>query len=162
MSHPRLMLTLIAGLSLSLLAHGEAYAQAITVQQPVVQQFGVQTVVSVPDRGAALLGSVSSAAESSRRSGIMPLSSSIGRQIAHSSLSVHVTIHDFAAMDAALLAAAEEIDERSSRNAHDAQLNGMAARAREQLLRGHQPVRSDRIHAVRAPAATSTPAAKPR
>jgi hypothetical protein len=123
-----------------LLAGREAGAQAITVQQPVVQQFGVRTVVSVPDRGAALRGSVGSAAEARRWNGPLPFGSSIGRQIAHSSLSVHVTIHDFAAMDAALLSAADALDDRDRRTARDAPLNGMAARAREQLLRQHPQI----------------------
>jgi hypothetical protein len=134
------MLTPAVVVSLTILAGREVCAQAITVQQPVVQQFGVQTVVSVPDRGAALLGSVSSAAEFRRRDGFGPLSTSIGRQIAHSSLSVHVMIHDFAAMDAALLSAADAIENRSRRPAHEAPLSGMAVRAREQLLRQHRHI----------------------
>jgi hypothetical protein len=127
------MLTPFVVVSLTILVGDTARGQAITVQQPVVQQFGVRTVVSVPDRGAALLGSVGSAGEFRRGSGFMPLGTSIGRQIAHSSLSVHVMIHDFAAMDAALLSAADAMQDRGS--AHDVPLNGMAARAREQLLR---------------------------
>jgi hypothetical protein len=126
------------GLSLTLLAGSEAHAQVITVQQPVVQQFGVRTAVSVPDRGAALLGGVSSAGEFRRGSGFMPLGSSIGRQIAHSSLSVHVTIHDFVAMDAALLATAESMEAMQNRTTPGIPLNDMAARAREQLLRQHR------------------------
>lgn len=129
------ILTPIVVVSLTILASDTTRAQAITVQQPVVQQFGVRTVVSVPDRGAALLGSVGSAAESRRWNGPLPFGSSIGRQIAHSSLSVHVTIHDFAAMDAALLSAADAMEDRDRRATHDPPLSGMAARAREQLLR---------------------------
>ena len=37
-----------------------AHGQNITIQQPVIGQFQVNTAVSVPDRGSALLGGVSS------------------------------------------------------------------------------------------------------
>ena len=135
MSAPKGMVTLLIGLSLTISAGRTACAQAIAVQQPVVQQFGVQSAVSVPDRGAALLGSVGSAAEFRRQAGPLPMSTAIGRQIAHAGVSVHVTIHDFAAMDAAVLSAAAQMDGRVARNAPP---TGMAARARNQLLRQHR------------------------
>jgi hypothetical protein len=80
-----------------------AEAQQITVQQPVVEQFGVGTTVSVPDRGSALLGGVGSAASGRITTGPFRSGSSVGLSRQASSARVHVFIHDFEAMDAALL-----------------------------------------------------------
>jgi hypothetical protein len=80
-----------------------ASAQSITVQQPVVQTFSVDTVVTVPDRGSTLLGSMSSAGDSRSQYGFNPFGSSIGGYRNHSSAHATVYIHDFAAMDEALL-----------------------------------------------------------
>ena len=44
-------------------ATSSVFAQRVTVQQPVIQVFSVDTVVSVPDRGTAFLGGVSTASE---------------------------------------------------------------------------------------------------
>lgn len=78
-------------------------AQQVTVQQPVVATNSVRTSVSVPDRGSALLGGVSSA--QSARSSYGPLRSgtSTGLSRSASSMSASVYIHDLRAMDEALL-----------------------------------------------------------
>ncbi len=78
-------------------------AQQVTVQQPVVGTNSVRTTVSVPDRGSALLGGVSSA--QSGRSSYGPLRSgtSAGLSRSASSMSTSVYIHDLRAMDEALL-----------------------------------------------------------
>lgn len=78
-------------------------AQQVAVQQPVVATNSVRTTVSVPDRGSALLGGVSSA--QSARSSYGPLRSgtSTGLSRSASSMSTSVYIHDLRAMDEALL-----------------------------------------------------------
>ena len=79
------------------------HAQQVAVQQPVVATNSVRTTVSVPDRGSALLGGVSSA--QSARSSYGPLRSgtSTGLSRSASSMSASVYIHDLRAMDEALL-----------------------------------------------------------
>jgi hypothetical protein len=81
-------------------------AAQVTVQQPVVQSFSANTSVSVPDRGWATIGGVSSAAAGRSTSGPVRTGSSVGRQAQASSLSTGVFIHDLRAMDEALLATA--------------------------------------------------------
>jgi hypothetical protein len=110
-----------------------ALAQGITIQQPVVQRFGVATVVSVPDRGAALLGGVSSLRTSARRDALSFPRSTRGREMTHSSLSAHVVIHDLQAMDEALLSRAG-----AARLADgDRQRHPVAVAASRQLLRDY-------------------------
>lgn len=94
-----------SGIALLVLAAlpASAAAQSLTVQQPVVETFGVNTVVSVPDRGSVLLGSFSGASDSRLWNGFNPVGSSLGLERSHSSARAHVYIHDFAAMDEALL-----------------------------------------------------------
>jgi len=98
---------------------GSVWGQRITVQQPVVQQFGVSTVVSVPDRGSLMLGGVGSAASGSRRSAIFGPGSTYGSRTAGSAISVHATIHDFEAMDRALLGQGTSAASPSSRGPAD-------------------------------------------
>lgn len=95
---------LSAGLCCGLLAGflaSPAEAQNLTVQQPVFGVNSVGTTVSVPDRGSALLGGVSSAGASRSRYGSGPFrpGSTSGQFHSASSSSVSVTIHDFAEMD---------------------------------------------------------------
>ncbi len=85
------------------LAPLRAQPRAITVQQPVVQSFGVDTVVSVPDRGSVLLGSVGSSIGTRSWNGFTPWGSSLGVERNVSSARATVWIHDFEAMDEALL-----------------------------------------------------------
>ena len=80
---------------------GTASAQRLLLQAPVIGRFSVSTSVSVPDRGGMLLGGVSRAADG-RKSfgpGSFPAGSSRGRSTLNRSISSHVYIHDFAAMD---------------------------------------------------------------
>jgi hypothetical protein len=78
-------------------------ADAQVVQQPVVSGFSVDTVVSVPDRGAAFSGGVLSGQSGSRSAGPLRGASSIGRSFQGAATETRVFIHDFEAMDAALL-----------------------------------------------------------
>lgn len=114
------------------------HAQDRVVQQPVVRQFRVGTSVSVPDRGRALLGGISQGATGTRRFG-GPLRSGTnsGREFSNSSQSVSVYIHDFDAMDTALLNAA---DESASGSRFERPLHSRAASAWESL-RGRRPGR---------------------
>jgi len=81
-----------------------AYGQAVTVQQPVVGVFSVDTVVSVPDRGRMTLGGVSSAGSQWSSYGFGPFrQSSFGQFTNASAADVGVYIFDFEAMDQALL-----------------------------------------------------------
>lgn len=110
-----------------------ASAQTVTVQQPVVQQFGVNTVVSVPDRGSALLGSVSSAQTFGGSRGPALPSSQRLRSVRHSAARVNVFIHDSEAMDKAVLAAADAQSAMQRRS----NLTGMTAHAQRSLLKRH-------------------------
>lgn len=78
-------------------------ADAQVVQQPVVSGFSVDTVVSVPDRGAAFSGGVLSGQSGSRSAGPLRGASSVGRSFQGAATETRVFIHDFEAMDAALL-----------------------------------------------------------
>uniref|UniRef100_A0A7C4QS32 Uncharacterized protein n=1 Tax=Schlesneria paludicola TaxID=360056 RepID=A0A7C4QS32_9PLAN len=80
-----------------------AAAQPVTVQQPVVGSFSVNTTVSVPDRGGVHLGSVNAAAAGRTVLGPLPSGPSVGLQTRGSSVSTTVFIHDLRAMDEALL-----------------------------------------------------------
>jgi hypothetical protein len=95
-----------------------ACAQApTTVQLPTIQVFSVNTTVSVPDGGGALLGGINRAADSSVTRGL-PLASKIpglgrlagnrgiGSTRSSSNMSVHATIIDHQELDAAVLAEA--------------------------------------------------------
>lgn len=93
----------ILGLPLCL-SPGRALAQAVTVQQPAVGVFSVDTVVSVPDRGRMFLGGVSSAGSQRLSYGFGPLRQSSSSHFASSgSADVGVYVFDFEAMDQALL-----------------------------------------------------------
>ena len=76
-----------------------AEAQAVRIQQPIVQQFSVGTTLTVPDRGSALLGGIRSGATHSRQSGPFRSGSRYGHSFQSSTSSVGVYIHDFEAMD---------------------------------------------------------------
>ncbi|REJ85793.1 MAG: hypothetical protein DWQ34_28380 [Planctomycetota bacterium] len=80
-----------------------ALAQRITVQQPVVETFSVDTVVSVPDRGRMFFGGVGQSATSTSNYGLAPGGSSVGGFSSHSGMDVGVYIHDLDAMDEYLL-----------------------------------------------------------
>ena len=97
----RLLIPVTAG-CVVLLATQSAPAQQ-TVQQPVVEQFSADTVVSVPDRGRLFLGGVGSAGATRKEYGPIPWGTASGRFTSNSSLDVGVFIHDFGAMDEAQL-----------------------------------------------------------
>ncbi len=86
---------------ITLTLSGTARAQRLFLQAPVIARFSVSTSVSVPDRGGMLLGGVSRGADGTKSfgPGSFPTGSSRGRSISHRSISSHVYIHDFAAMD---------------------------------------------------------------
>lgn len=124
-----------------------AFAQRATIQQPVVSTFGVNTTVSVPDRGRAHLGSLSRAGESRKAFGPFVRGSSRGSFRDHSSTSVGVRIHDFEEMDRRLLG-------RTSRFPTGPRLSSSAENAYQSLLAQHtrgsisgfarQPISSNR------------------
>lgn len=81
-----------------------------TVQLPSYSYFGVDTSVSVPDRGSMSLGGIGRSSMGSTAFGpvLGPRSRSFGRQMSASSTTVHATIHDFDAMDRQLLKQAQK------------------------------------------------------
>jgi hypothetical protein len=99
----RIFAFLLAG---CLLAGGPAALGAV-VQLPTFSHFGVSTTVEVPDSGGGLVGGVDRSASGNGEIG-GPLSpwrsSAIGSQQGASSTHLVATIHDFEAMDEALLA----------------------------------------------------------
>ena len=99
----RIFAFLLAG---CLLAGGPAALGAV-VQLPTFSHFGVSTTVEVPDSGGGLVGGVDRSASGGSQVG-GPLSpwrsSAIGSQQGASSTHLVATIHDFEAMDEALLA----------------------------------------------------------
>jgi hypothetical protein len=105
----------IAAIAL-LAASQSARAQGV-VQQPVVETFGVDTVVSVPDRGSAFLGGVSTARSGYSTYGPLSLNRAYGFDYGYTYIDVSVFIHDFEAMDQALLAVPTEASLRSHSNA---------------------------------------------
>jgi hypothetical protein len=127
-------LAAFAVLLLLILRADDAAAQSIVVQRPVVQQFGVRTVVSIPDRGSIHLGGVGSAGIVSRRNLASGPTSSVANFRRHGDMHAHVTIHDLSDLDARVLAEAA-----GSRPPEESRaLSGMAAHACRQLLQNHQ------------------------
>ena len=127
------------------------------VQLPRFHRFSATSSVRVPDRGGAVLGGVSRSASMRGTSGLSALgrlgrNTAISRMSGSSSASVHVTVHDFEAMDRAILAKAAArrrpasvqqrraaaIEHRLASAAADAQHNGpfqsVAAIRRQQQL----------------------------
>jgi hypothetical protein len=96
------MLSMASGLSMLLLLPESGLGQ-LTVQQPVFGVNSVTTTVSVPDRGRAHLGSISRARDSRTHFGPFRPGTHTGLDREHSTMSVGVYIHDFAAMDEYLL-----------------------------------------------------------
>lgn len=95
---------LSAGMLAGLVSPAVAQLPA-TVQLPSFSYFGVDTSVSVPDRGSMSVGGVGRSSMGSTAFGpvLGPRSRSFGRQMSASSTTVHATIHDFDAMDRQLL-----------------------------------------------------------
>ncbi|MFO1091738.1 MAG: hypothetical protein U0992_00280 [Planctomycetaceae bacterium] len=90
--------------AVAVLNRAQTASAQLGVQQPVVGQFSADTIVSVPDQGRLFLGGVGSAQSSQRVYGPLPSGTATGRALSNSSLDVGVYIHDFEAIDAALLA----------------------------------------------------------
>ena len=89
-------------------------AQQVAVQQPVVATNSVRTTVSVPDRGSALLGGVSSAQSARSNYGPLRSGTSTGLSRSASSMSTSVYIHDLRAVDEALLSSVQDSPEPSA------------------------------------------------
>jgi hypothetical protein len=94
------LLTLIACLA------KPAPAQQVVVQQPVFQQFVAPTTVLVPDRGGAWLGGVGGVGQGRNVPGPIPMSRGTATSSGSSSVQVRAYVHDFRAMDEAILGTA--------------------------------------------------------
>jgi len=96
-------------LSLALVALTARSAAAQSVQLPTLSSFRAGTAVSVPDRGSVYIGGINRAADGRKEFGtpLLPLRNrSIGSERSASSMWTSVYIHDFEAMDEALLSQA--------------------------------------------------------
>jgi hypothetical protein len=82
-------------------------AQQVVVQQPAFQQFAAPTTVLVPDRGEAFLGGTRGGFRARDVQGPIPLGSARAGGAGASSVSTRVSVHDFRAMDEALLRGSE-------------------------------------------------------
>lgn len=82
-------------------------AQQVVVQQPAFQQFAAPTTVLVPDRGEAFLGGARGGFQARGIQGPIPLGSSRAAGGGASSASTRVSVHDFRAMDEAILREAD-------------------------------------------------------
>ncbi|MCY2964454.1 MAG: hypothetical protein NT069_12610 [Planctomycetota bacterium] len=79
----------------------------ILVRQPAFSNFQVQTTVSVPDSGGAMVGSVArSVRGGTTYNGLAPAGTRVGAATTGSSLHARVWIHDFEEMDQQVLTAA--------------------------------------------------------
>ena len=105
----------LVGLMLAVAAAVPTAVSAQVVQLPTFDSFTVNTSVLVPDGGTAVIGGSSSSAWSSRMNGVPGASRvpgagrlfgnrAIGGSTSSSTVTVRAQIHDFAAMDDALLA----------------------------------------------------------
>lgn len=144
-------LSLTIALAMTFMLVGTARAQNLTVQQPVLQQFSVGTTVSVPDRGRALLGSVSRAGNSSKQYGPFPSGTNTGQFREHSSVTSSVFIHDLRAMDEYLLQ--QKI--RSNTIPRGPALTARAEMAYRSLVNRHQSGQPSRRVAATSPRPTS-------
>src|SRR5262245_28550000 len=108
------LLSLFAGLAVIFCTASIAGAQVVaqpqaptTVQLPTFSVFTVQTTVSVPDSGGALLGGINRGASGSASRGFGPLRNrALGSSRVASGVSVSATILDQDEIDRAVLAAA--------------------------------------------------------
>ncbi len=89
--------------ALLLLVNETAFAQAVTVQQPIIGGTRLSTGVMVPDRGRVFLGGRSAAESSRSRYGFSPWGSSLGMSRSAMSVSASVWIIDLHEMDEAIL-----------------------------------------------------------
>jgi hypothetical protein len=91
-------------LSGAALVSAAARAQDVVVQLPEFRQFSAPTTVLVPDRGATALGGTSGVGAGQRVFGPVPMARSGVVQRGASRMEVRAYVHDFQAMDEALLA----------------------------------------------------------
>jgi len=110
--HSAALLVMLAGLVAWPVA---APAQQVVVQQPVFQQFAVPTTVLVPDRGGAFLGGTGGVGQGQAVYGPMPMSRGTATGRSSSSVQVRAYVHDFRAMDEALLGTATPVASGSFR-----------------------------------------------
>jgi hypothetical protein len=82
-------------------------AQVVSVQQPVVSQFGGSTIISVPDQGETFIGGVGRSYSSSIQPGYGFQPRAYGYETSGSSMPSRVWIHDFDEMDRQLLQQAD-------------------------------------------------------
>lgn len=125
------MKTLLVVAGALLVVDRPVFAQALSVQQPVVGATSVGTTVSVPDRSSMYLGGVSRAGAARRFAGPFRSGTSTGVFREHSGLRVAVQIHDFEAMDETLLNTPVATEPPRS--------TGPAAHAYRTLLEAHRP-----------------------
>ncbi len=155
---------IMAGLAV---AAGPALAQATAVQLPTYSFFSVDTTVSVPDSGSGFLGGMSQSQDSQNQFGFpLPLfgDRSIGSSRTAAGARVTATIHDFAAMDEALLgepASSFAEHHRRGEAGADVQGHGPAALAGNWAPRARQETESEAAAAVAAEAVRRGPAADP-
>jgi len=138
-----MLIRMLAGFVLGLAWTAPARGQA--VQQPVVDVFSVDTVVSVPDRGAAALGGIRQSASGRSTAGPLRSGTAWGQASAASSATTHVWIHDFEAMDAALLA--------------EGRSEPIAPRTRADRARAYLATQHSSLPATRPVASSGSPAA---
>jgi hypothetical protein len=109
---------LTSAVLLAILLTTASAARAQVVQLPTFQFFSIDTSVMVPDQGTASLGGVNRSSTGSNQFGspFFPSNRSYGSQTAAAGMSVSVKIHDFEAMDAALLGGTPEGAGRAGRD----------------------------------------------
>ena len=137
---------LAIGLIVAGLCGGSNVAAQQVIQLPTYDIFGVSTTVVVPDGGSILLGGVNRSAYGSTTRGVPGLSKvpganrlftnrAIGRETSSTTASVTVQIHDFQAMDEALLAEARGRT-ADGRNSDGRQIDGRSADSPNNAGRG--------------------------
>lgn len=149
------------------LAATQALAQGVTVQQPTFSFSSTSTTVSVPDQGSAFMGGISRSAEGRTESGVPMLpfrpfrNQAIGQTRSAASTFVTATIHDFDAMDQALLNSPSSGALSSSPRLRGEPPAAVAGRAIDQHRHGRSGHHGDRAVSVRT-AAGNPPASASR
>lgn len=172
MAHLRFVMIL----SLLLGSETSIFAQGAVVQLPSYSTFGVNTSVSVPDRGSVSLGGIGRSSIGSTAFGPSAglRNRGFGRNLSGSVTSVRATIHDFDALDRAtleratdprmaprsLVAADQARRLTAARQSSAGQVPGSVAEARRQRaaeeVAGETEVAQDLKHARDAAAAGKT------
>lgn len=78
------------------------------IQQPVIAEFRINSIVSVPDRGQLLLGGMSDSLRGRNQFGLLLSGTALGVSARHSAVTTSVYIHDFATMDRLVQAAGRQ------------------------------------------------------